>query len=253
MLTQSFDTGLPRDLFIRNPVGILPDPSPDALPVLQLVVTGIPLAILAAAVVALLRRYRRARDVEALQIRWLLASVAFVVTSVLFGLIGFTASGMTSGVFWIPAVLSYPTVAIAIGFAITRYRLFDIDRIISRTLAYAAVLSILAVVFVAVIVGLQAALATVTQGETIAVATSTLIVFALFQPLRARVKRAVDRRFDRARYDGHHTAAAFADRLRSEVDLDAVLADLEETVRATVRPTTLALWLRGPDGGSRAA
>ena len=83
-----------------------------------------------------------------------------------------------------------------------------------------------------------------TQAQTIAVAASTLVAFALFQPLRRRVQRIVDRRFDRARYDADRTTAAFAERLRDEVDIDAVSADLQETVRAAIQPERLGLWLR---------
>jgi len=110
----------------------------------------------------------------------------------------------------------------------------------------AIVTALLVAVFAALVVGLQAALAGVTQGQTLAVAASTLIAFALFQPVRRRVQRAVDRRFDRARYDSEQTAAAFAERLRHQVDLDAVARDLTGSVERTLRPTTLGLWLKEP-------
>jgi hypothetical protein len=133
---------------------------------------------------------------------------------------------------------------IAIGMAILRYRLYEIDRIISRTLSWAIVTSVLVAVFAGLVVGLQAALAGITQGQTLAVAASTLVAFALFQPVRRRVQRAVDRRFDRARYDRERTAAAFADRLRTEVDLEAVAGDLTRSVDGALRPRSLVLWLK---------
>ena len=101
--------------------------------------------------------------------------------------------------------------------------------------------------FVGLVVGLQALLSGVTQGETLAVAASTLAAFALFQPVRRRVQRAVDRRFDRARYDSERTAAAFAERLRTEVDLDAVAGDLTGSVERALRPSALGLWLKGTE------
>jgi hypothetical protein len=132
---------------------------------------------------------------------------------------------------------------LAIGVAILRYRLYDIDRIVSRTLSWALISAVLLAVFGAVVVGLQAALTDVTQGETLAVAASTLVAFALFQPLRRRVQGAVDRRFDRARYDAERTAAAFAERLRDEVDLATLTGELQATVAAAVRPREAAVWL----------
>ena len=110
-------------------------------------------------------------------------------------------------------------IPVAIGIAILRYRLYEIDRIISRTLSYAAVTATLALVFVAVVLGLQAVLEPMTGENTIAVAASTLIVAALFQPLRRRVQSIVDRRFNRARYDAQRMVDAFSERLRDEVDI----------------------------------
>ncbi len=106
----------------------------------------------------------------------------------------------------------------------------------------------LAFVFVAVVLGLQAILEPVTRENTIAVAASTLIVAALFQPLRRRVKSIVDRRFDRSHYDGQRTVAAFAGRMRDEVDIAAVTDDLDVTITSALNPSTLGLWLRGSSG-----
>ena len=96
------------------------------------------------------------------------------------------------------------------------------------------------------VVGLQAILDRVTQGETLAVAASTLVAFALFQPVRRRVQAAVDHRFDRARYDGDRTAAAFAERLREQVDLAGLEADIAGVVDGALRPTTVGVWIRRP-------
>ncbi|HEX5014846.1 MAG TPA: hypothetical protein VFV72_11890 [Candidatus Limnocylindrales bacterium] len=217
---------------------------PGILPVL---VTLYPMLVLVAGVIDLLRRYRRAVGIERLQIRWLLTAVAFVVIAVAYGLFVFVVIGPEAGyVAWLPALLAYPTVALAIGVAVLRYRLYDIDRLISRTLSWALVTGLVVAMFAALVIGLQTVLIDVTEAGTLAVAVSTLVVAALFQPLRARIQRAIDRRFDRARYDGQRTAAAFADRLRTSVDLDALASDLTATADVAVRPTTTSLWLLQP-------
>jgi hypothetical protein len=138
-------------------------------------------------------------------------------------------------------------IPIAIGIAILRYRLYEIDRVISRTIGWAIVSGMLVAVFVGGVFALQAILAGFTQGETLAVAASTLVAFALFQPLRRRVQRVVDHRFDRARYDGERTAAAFAERLRDEIDLARLRESLALTARDAVRPTVASVWLRTTD------
>jgi len=150
-----------------------------------------------------------------------------------------------SDFFLLVGLLALLALPVAIGVAILRYRLYDIDRIISRTIGWTLVSGLLVTAFAIVVVGLQATLAGVTQGDTLAVAASTLVAFALFQPVRRTVQRTVDRRFDRARYDAQRTADAFAERLRTEVDLDVLAAELERTVAGTVRPTAASLWLPG--------
>ena len=150
-----------------------------------------------------------------------------------------------------PAVAAVmPATAEPSGVAILRYRLYEIDRLVSRTIGWALVTGVLAVVFVALVVTLQAILAPVTKENTLAVAASTLIAFALFQPLRRRVQRAVDRRFDRARYDGQRTVDAFAGRLRTEVDLPTLREALAATADEAVRPSTAIVWL-AKGGGDR--
>jgi hypothetical protein len=133
---------------------------------------------------------------------------------------------------------------IAIGIAITRYHLYDIDRIVSRTIGYAVVTVTLAVIFAGAIVAFEAVLASLTAGSTMAVAASTLLVAALFQPLRRRVQALVDRRFNRARYDAERTVSAFAAQLRDEVDLESLGADVLEVVAQTVAPASVGLWIR---------
>ena len=149
---------------------------------------------------------------------------------------------------FIVALVAAAGIPIAVGIAILRYRLYDIDRLISRTIGWAVVTAILGGVFIGGVVVMQTLLASLTRENTFAVAVSTLVAFALFQPLRRRVQRAVDRRFDRARYDGQRTTAVFADRVRNEVDLGTLHAELVATAADAVRPTGATLWLRTRQG-----
>ena len=133
---------------------------------------------------------------------------------------------------------------LAVGVAILRYRLYDIDRLISRTVSWAVVTGVLVAVFAGAVVALQAVFGAVTQGETLAVAASTLVVFALLQPVRRRVQTAVDRRFDRRRYDAQQTVDAFAEQVRNEVDLTRLRGALVATAQDAVRPVEATVWLR---------
>jgi hypothetical protein len=202
-------------------------------------IAGLPLllvfGILAFASIGL--RFRRSRGIARQQLKWFLFAAAFLVAT---GTIG-AATG--SEWVWYLVIAGLSFLPIAAAFAVLRYRLYEIDRIISRTLAYAVVSVTLAVVFLGGTLGLTALLERFTGGNTIAVAASTLVVAALFQPLRSRIQRVVDRRFDRARYDGERTLAAFAARLRDQVELQNLEAELDAVVRQTVAPTSLGLWI----------
>jgi hypothetical protein len=245
--TLSVDpTGSTVSIVIANPVGILPGPA-DAWAELLETADLVYIGLLAIGVVRLLLRYRRSSGVERLQFRWLVAAFSSILAAIVFGLAVTVVAGDDAGpAAWIPVSVAYSTIAIAIGIAVMRYRLFEIDRIISRTIAYAIVTGLLAAVFGAIVLVLSTVLAQVGQGEMIAVAASTLAVFALFQPVLRRVRHRVDRRFNRARYDAELTAAAFSTRLRDEVDIGTVTAALDSTVRRAVDPTVLGLWLRPP-------
>jgi hypothetical protein len=204
---------------------------------------GVPIFVAAIASVAI--RFRRGSIVERQQLKWLIAVTAFAAVAwivVITG--GVTGSLVLLGIGWVCGLLAFTGFPIAIGIAVLRYRLYEIDRIISRTIAWAVVTGVLVGVFFGAVVALQAVLTDFTQGETVAVAASTLVAAAVFQPLRRRVQRAVDRRFDRAAYDARQTVEAFARRLRDEVALDAVVTDLQEMVATSIKPTSLALWLR---------
>jgi len=215
--------------------------------ILGFVVGPLALAVASLAVASIVIRYRRSTGVERQQLKWfaLVAAVsvpAFLVTTILYGSTG--PAAVAADVAGLVAYGGFALLPIAIGIAVLRYRLYEIDRLISRTIGWVLVSAVLAAVFVVVILAIQAALAQVTTSNTFAVAASTLVVAALFQPLRRRVQARVDRRFNRARYDAQLIVAAFAGRLRDEVDLGQVTMELKSTVVRAVQPSSVSLWLR---------
>ena len=193
---------------------------------------------------AVVVRFRRSGTVERAQLKWFVAAniVAGALLMLSFADDALKAPSPTIVDILAAASLSLPP--IAIGIAILRYRLFEIDRLIARTVSWSVVTALLVTVFGTCVVGLQAILARFTSGQTLAVAASTLVAFALFQPVRRRVQSAVDRRFDRVRYDAQRTAADFSDRMRDELDLADVRGDLDATIRDAVSPRSFGIWLR---------
>ena len=186
-------------------------------------------------------RYRRSDGVHRAQIRWVLASGAVTATLIV-ALLAFGDRFEWLWPLWIASTMLPP---VAIGIAITRYRLYDIDRIISRTIAYGVVTAVLFGVFWSVNLLLQGMLNAAMRSDPFVVAGSTLLVAALFNPLRIRVQRVVDRRFNRDRYDAEQTVAGLAGRLRDEVDVARLRQDILDVVDASVKPTDVHLWLRG--------
>lgn len=213
----------------------------------------VPLSVLAfvlgfaGAATAISVRFRRGDPVQRQQVKWLLADAGVVAIVFPPALVLGSSDAPVAMAFWVVGFLAFLALPVAIGIAILRYRLYDIDRIISRTISYAIVTLALAAVFVGAVLAFQAVLAPLTVGNTVAVAASTLVAASMFQPLRRRSQAVVDRRFNRARYDAEQTVAAFAARLRDEVDLESVGADVLETVSQTVAPATVALWIRRPE------
>jgi hypothetical protein len=235
-------------------LGPTPGGAPGAIPglaaldpffeVLQPFVLVATLVSFGGAVVAVRLRFRRGDPVQRQQVKWLVAvvgvgAVVLPVALVLYDVNPGLADALSS-----VAILAMFALPIAIGIAILRYRLYEIDRLVSRTIGWAVVSGLLIAVFAGGVMALQTMLAGFTQGQTLAVAASTLVAFALFQPLRRRVQRAVDRRFDRARYDGEQTAAAFAERLRDQVDLGGLESDITGTVGVALRPSSAGIWIR---------
>jgi hypothetical protein len=227
----------------QNPLQIV-GAAPDAVGFLLGSLTVlVPLLTIASLVI----RYRRAAGIERAQLKWfaLVMAISLPALLVRFSLYGNDGVELiVSNVALLVAYAGFALLPVAIGIAILRYRLYEIDRLISRTISYGVLTAIVGGLFGGFILVFQAVLAPVTGSNELAVAGSTLLVFALFQPLRRRVQRLVDRRFNRSRYDAERTVAAFAGRLRDEVDLDALKLEILATVTRAVEPTTVALWLR---------
>jgi hypothetical protein len=217
------------------------DPIFGALQAFVLVAT---LVSFGAAVVAIWLRFRRGDPVQRQQVKWLVAVVGFGAVVLPVALVLTDVSPELSSTLSGLAVLAMFALPIVIAIAVLRYQLYEIDRIISRTIGWAVVTGALVTVFAALVVGLSALLTGITQGQTLAVAASTLAAFALFQPLRRRVQRAVDRRFDRARYDGDRVVRAFNDRLHDEIDLSTLAIEVRRVASETVHPVSATVWLR---------
>ena len=193
-----------------------------------------PFVFLAGAI-SMIVRYRRSGPEQRQQLKW------FVYASAVAAVAVFVAAEFTSNP--LPAFeLTVPLIPAAVAIAIFKYRLYDIDRLISRTLAYAIVTGLLIGVYAALVIVATRVLKTSTPP---AVAVSTLAAAALFNPLRRRVQRAVDKRFNRVRYDAELTVAAFATRLRDSVDLDTVRAELLGVVDSAVQPVHISMWTAG--------
>ena len=224
--------------FIENPLG-LRGALADARATLEAPLGALMALTVAASGGALALRFRRARGVERQQLKWVASSAGFCALA-----FAVMLASNTSKPGQVLMIAAFVTMPVAMGIAILRYRLYEIDVLINRALVYGATTGAIAVAFFAGIVVLQALLRPLTSGSEFAVAASTLVSFALFQPLRRRIQDVVDRRFYRSRYDAARTLDAFSVHLRDEVALDAVRADLLAAVRDTVQPVHASLWLR---------
>ena len=193
--------------------------------------------------VSLIVRYRRARTEERLQLKWVVFAGCATLVLIFVAVFLFTQPEPVRSLFR-PLTVSPLLIPIAAAIAILRYRLYDIDVLINRTIVYGAVSATLAATYVAAVVLLQALLRPVTAGSEVAFALSTLLVVTLFQPIRRRAQDAVDRRFYRARYDAARTIDALLARLRGDVELDSVRADLMVVIHETIHPAHASVWLR---------
>ncbi|CAN5712053.1 hypothetical protein BH18ACT11_BH18ACT11_18250 [soil metagenome] len=199
---------------------------------------------------AMILRLRRSQGVERQQLKWLAAAAAVLPFASAAGVVGFYLGYDSVAGFL--ATFSILPIFLAAGYAVLRYRLYDIDVVINRTLVYGLLTVSLALVYFGGVAGLQRLLAPVVrQNGQLAIVASTLAIAALFNPLRQRVQALVDRGFYRSKYDARKTLEAFAGRLRDETDLDVLGEDLVSVVRDTMQPEHVALWLK-PDGDRRA-
>jgi hypothetical protein len=188
---------------------------------------------------SLVFRYRNGSADERQQLKLVAVAVPLAVACAFLG--GVTDETSLSEVFWGIAVASIP---VSVSVAILRYRLFDVDLLISRTLVYGLVTVLLGAAYVGLVLAGQAVFSSFAGGGDLAIAVSTLVVAALFLPLRSRVQRFVDRRFYRRRYDAQRTLEAFGARLRQEVEVDVLSADLRGVVDRTMQPAHVSIWLR---------
>lgn len=191
---------------------------------------------------SLVARWRGSQGSERLQYRWFALSVALAVLLVVLTNTLFNVLDAPPVVFAVTTAIGLNAVPVAIGVAVTRYRLYEIDRIVSRTTSYAAVTGLLLLVYATVVTTVTRLLPG--SSSAFAVAAATLAAAAMFRPLLRRVQTAVDHRFNRSGYDAHRAADAFAHRLREGVDPDDVGADLLGVLRTTVQPSHLGLWIR---------
>jgi hypothetical protein len=240
---------------IRNPFAL--EGYPWLENIAYILLSLLPLCMVAS-VLSLVMRYRRSRGEERQQIKWIAFAASFVGLLYLIAMV--CAFIFPSGAWfqagsplWLDllgyaALRSFTLVPIAVGFAVLRYRLYDIDVVINRTLVYGSLTISLALVYVGMVVSLQYVFRALTGGESqLVIVASTLAIAALFNPLRGHIQSFIDRRFYRSKYDATKTLEEFGARLRDETDLDSLSEDLVGVVRETVRPAQVSLWLR-PSG-----
>jgi hypothetical protein len=247
-MVAAFEPGPLVSTPVDNPLGLAGAPG-----VVASVLAGVGgflhVGSLAAALVCVVLRFRSSRGTERQQLRWVAAGAAGAVLGLL-AVVGLLAleehGGVLRGAWVVALALALPCLPVSVTVAVLRYRLWDLDRLISRTVTYALVTAVLVVPYLLVVGGAGQLAA---GAGSLAVAAATLAAAVLFAPLRRRVQRAVDRRFNRRRYDAARTIDDFSLRLRDQLDLDTLSAELLEVVDRAVQPTRAAVWLRpGSDG-----
>jgi hypothetical protein len=227
---------------INNPLGVESLPN-EAYKNVERVMN----ALILVAVISLIIRLRRARELERQQIKWFVYAIVLMISG---GVLTYPVSEVIGSVWlrWIsfvPFIVGVMAIPISMGIAILRYRLYDIDILINRTLVYGSLTATLVALYFGSIVLLQGAFVALTgERSTLAVVASTLLIAALFNPLRHRIQSFIDRRFYRSKYDASKTLEAFSTKLRDETDLEALRGDLVGVVRETMQPAHVSLWLR---------
>jgi len=227
------------DYRIDNPIGIEGMPPVEQHPLFGLLAIGVAIGLLGATA-AVLVRFRRSRGVERQQLKWFLYAVALTPASPIFGSIPLVG-GLLLGF----VIIALP---VAIGVAVLRYRLYEIDIIIRRTLIYGMLTVSLILVYFGSVVIFQGYFQVITgEKSQLASVISTLVIAALFSPLRRRLQQVIDRRFYRRRYDAEQTLASFGVKLRDEVDLDGLSEHIVVVVQETMQPESIFLWLKEPE------
>jgi hypothetical protein len=238
---------------VRNPFGLeITGLVGDLLTLLGVLgVLGVLLALVGAGM-SLVLRFRRARGEQRLQLKWIAYAAALAATVQTTSIAAFLLVGPVSVAVEVLVICALAAIPVAAGIAILKYRLYDIDRLINRTLVYGLLTALLATTYGVVVLVLGQLFGGIgTEPSSWAVAGATLAVAALFQPARRRVQAAVDRRFNRRHYDAARTIEGFSGRLRDELDLDTLSAELLTVVDQTMEPTTAWLWLRPAPGRPR--
>jgi hypothetical protein len=226
---------------IRNPLSV------ESLPNVYKIVERVVNALMFVAVLSLFMRLRRARELERQQIKWFVYAIGLTICG---GILTYPVSEAIGSVWlkwvsFVPFIVGVMTIPISMGIAVMRYRLYAIDLVINRTLVYGLLTALLVAVYVGSVVSLQGALrASIGHESQLAVVASTLLIAALFNPLRRLIQSFIDRRFYRRTYDAAKTLGAFSAKLRDETDLDALRGDLVGVVRETMQPAHVSLWLR---------
>jgi hypothetical protein len=239
--TFSMEVGPSNDTWtVPNPVGLV---SRDSFPIVPWAVTLLSFA--ASCVASLFVRYRRAQAVEREQIRWLLYAAGLFFIIYALGFLTSEMKGLVADLWGILLFVGFVTLPLAIMVAILRYRLYDIDVIIRKTLVYAVLTALLVLVYFGSVVLLQRLFGRLTgvAQSPLAVVVSTLAIAALFTPLRRRIQDVIDRRFYRKKYDAQCVLAQFAVAARDETDLDALTAELARVVQETLQPERVSVWL----------
>jgi hypothetical protein len=230
---------------VRNPIGLagIPDPEEGAL---GAVLFGLLVVCAAAAAISVVLRFGRSQGVERQQLKWFTYAATLMVLFMVLSDFLLPQSGVVDALYGFVVAL----VPVAAGVAVLRYRLYDIDRLINRTLVYGLLTALLGAVYAATVLVLGQVFGGVGGNPSSwAVAGATLAVAALFQTARRRTQAVVDRRFNRRKHDAAQTIQAFSTRLRDQVDLDTLSAELLAVVDQTMEPTRVSLWLRPPPPG----
>jgi hypothetical protein len=242
---------------VRNPWGVLGFPWMKTVPYVLIPPFLLSMVL---SVFSLVLRYRHSRGEARQQIKWIAFAASLIGTLYLIAMIGSIVYPQETwfapgSPLWLisleyAALLSFPLVPVAIGFAMLRYRLYDIDVVINRALVYGSLTVTLALVYLGGVASIQTLFRILTgqeQQPQLAVVVSTLAIAALFNPLRSSIQAFIDRRFYRRKYDAAKTLTAFSARLRDETDLESLESDLVSVIRETVNPNHICLWLKHPN------